>query len=167
MRRPRHLEAQRPVKLLVTANRSAGKSARSRPKHRESALQISIVEWHKRCVLPDQCKLLSIPNGDERPHLAAVRLLEEGMCPGASDLILVLSGGRVVWLETKLNKETGGGRKTYQSDNQRIFQMDVEALQHQYAIVRSIDEYAEFLASKGVKTRVAAMAPAPRLAIRA
>ena len=54
---------------------------------------------------------------------------------------LVLYAGRVIWLELK-------GDKGSQSRDQILFQNKVESLQHEYRVIRDLDEVMEVLGEK-------------------
>lgn len=66
-----------------------------------------------------------------------------GVVSGVSDLILVLNG-KVLFLEVKT--ETGK-----QSPHQIEFQDQVSSLGHEYAIIRSLDDFILILLANGLK----------------
>ena len=82
-----------------------------------------------------------------RAHLARLKAL--GLKPGTFDLLCFPGEGRVFWLEIKRPK--GGVVSTAQED----FGASMTRLGIPWAIVRSIDETREFLASINVLTREA------------
>lgn len=126
---------------------------RKKPDHPEHKLQKSLVAWHRQCVRPEHAVVISIPNGDERPKLAAIRLIEEGMHPGATDLLLILPGGRVCWVEVKLDT-TALTKRTDLSPSQISFRAMLLAMAHDHRVVRSIEQYEAVLEELGVPTIV-------------
>lgn len=68
-----------------------------------------------------------------------------GLLPGAADL-LVLWNGRAIYLEVKVAKGV-------QQASQKTFEDLVAAAGAHYAVVRSIDDVAEFMAFCGVQMR--------------
>lgn len=115
---------------------------RRAPRHAEDDLQTSLVEFHRRFADP-RALLFAVPNGGRRARAEAARLLDAGVLPGASDLILVTHGA-VAFVEVKLPQGLLTER-TYQSREQKQFQAAVEAFGHRYAVVRSVTEYADLL----------------------
>ena len=100
---------------------------------KEERIQFECVMW----LQSEGYFFFSIPNeateGKRVSHFVSM-----GMRPGAADMIVVLDGGRVVFVEYK--KETGK-----QSVRQRAFQERVEKLGHWYIIVRSVEELKKAL----------------------
>ena len=104
------------------------------PKHDESLLQAQIVkELRHRGIMVFMVGNDS-PAGDA---VKAGRMIALGLLPGVSDLIVVLQA-RCVFLELK----TPTGRL---SEAQVKFQEKVEALGHQYAVARSLQEAIDVL----------------------
>lgn len=103
-------------------------------KKEEHKLQVNIVKllrWNKFLVF-------SVPNGGSRYSIEALSLKAEGCMAGVSDLIIVLVG-QVFFIELKRPK---GGR---QSENQKIFQEEVEKRGHTYLIWKSLDDAVDFI----------------------
>ena len=98
--------------------------------HDESILQSQIVQ----ALSLHRIYAFMVPNdaAGKISQAKAGRLAAMGLRAGASDLLVVLPG-RVIFMEVK----TPTGK---QSKSQAIFQSVVEALGHQYALVRSVDE---------------------------
>lgn len=116
----------------------------------ESDLQISLVDFFDRSgPTADQAYLFSIPNGGRRDEQTGAILKAEGARAGMSDLVLLIRGGRAVFLETKLDEVKIGDtvlqKKTRQSTGQRQSQATVEALGFTYRVVRSLDDFLAVL----------------------
>lgn len=85
----------------------------------EHAEQVALISWwalaHKRYRLPEY-SLMAIPNGGARHILTAVKLKQEGVRAGVSDLLLRVSenGYHALWIEMKIK----GGKL---SDSQSRF----------------------------------------------
>lgn len=147
----------------------------------EETLQKSLVEFHATAVRnPLQAILLAIPNGEKRDASTAGKLVGRrkrrfdaikltdaelmvagglGVLPGAADLVLVLPAGRVVWIEVKVPKTDrhAAGR---QSDEQEAFQRSVEAMDHTYVVIQSVEAYQALLIAEGVELRIVSVFPA-------
>jgi hypothetical protein len=96
----------------------------------EARLQSQIVQY----LQSKNIYFFSVPN-EAAGRDAAIRMARMkamGLRSGVSDLVLVLPG-RVVFLEVK---EAGG----VQSEAQKRFQEKVEALGHQYFLVKSLED---------------------------
>lgn len=68
--------------------------------------------------------VFAIPNGGARNPIGAARLKAEGVLPGVPDLCVLLSGGRLLWVEMKRAK---GGRI---SKAQKAMHKAMDALGH-------------------------------------
>ena len=119
----------------------------------ERDLQRTLIRW-LRAALPLGAFAFAIPNeqrGDavsdvQRMRFGAARKAS-GVVSGMPDVGLVLHGGRVAWLELKAPK----GRT---SDMQDGLHARLDALGHQVAVIRSIDEAEAVLRAWGVPLRV-------------
>lgn len=80
----------------------------------------------------------AIPNAGRRSLRVGALMKAEGLRAGVADVCVMLSDGRVRWLETKRGK----GR---QSNAQKGFQAICERLGHHYAIAKSFDEAVAIL----------------------
>jgi len=76
--------------------------------------------------------MFSIPN-EGKNAIEQIRKKQIGMLPGASDTIIVLDG-QVIFCEFKDEK----GR---QSDKQKDFEQRVLSLNHEYWLIRSLEEF--------------------------
>jgi len=84
----------------------------------------------------------AIPNAARRSPMLAARMKAEGLRAGVADLCIMLPGGRTGWLELK-------NRKGRQSVAQLSFAAICERLDHDYAVVRSLDEAITVLKAWG------------------
>ena len=101
-------------------------------RHLEDNLQRAIVRYLRlKGIL-----VFHIPNGGSRNAREAHNLKLSGVLAGVSDLVILMQN-RAVFVELKTDK----GR---QSDNQKKFQQDVEALGFEYLIWRSLDDCINF-----------------------
>ncbi len=100
----------------------------------EAQIQASIVQ-----ALQDHGDYaMSVPNEAKRSMALASRLKAMGMRSGVSDLVVLLPGGKAVFMEVK----TATGK---QSENQKRFQARVESLGFAYCIARSQQDALSFL----------------------
>lgn len=105
-------------------------------KHEEHALQCVIVRY----LLLNNVYCFAIPNGGRRDAREGARLKKEGVLAGVTDIGIVLYD-EVFFIEIK----TPTGR---QSKSQKDFQENVERLNHQYQIWRSLDDAINFVANR-------------------
>jgi hypothetical protein len=85
--------------------------------------------------------IFSIPNGGTRNKLEAITMKATGLLAGASDLIVILPNGKLSFIELK----TDTGK---QSDKQIDFENRVNALGFEYKIIRSLEEFKQWIISK-------------------
>ena len=105
-------------------------------KHLEHKLQCSCIKYF-RYAYPVYSKLLfSIPNGGSRNIIEAVKLKKEGVLAGCADLFLSVPNSfyHGFYIEMKYGKNK-------QSENQKIFQKEVEAVGYKYSLCYSFDEF--------------------------
>ncbi|PRX33971.1 VRR-NUC domain-containing protein [Meinhardsimonia xiamenensis] len=128
---------------------------------REAAIQRAIVRA-LRLALPGTAIIHHSPNerraGGKAARRAQAILVGMGVCPGWPDLV-VLAGGRVVFLEVK----APGGRV---SAAQRAFRDAVEDQGHHWALVRSIDDALGALSEAGVRVRARCVRSVPGEAVK-
>jgi hypothetical protein len=87
----------------------------------------------------------SVPNEGQRAPRTAAFLKSTGMMPGVADLVVVIPGGRVFFMELKTLK----GRT---SAEQRAFRFLCEANGTPYELVRTPEEAASTLHAWGALT---------------
>lgn len=101
----------------------------------EERIQQEIVMHYRNnyCLLhhKPQCVIFSVPN-EGKPEL-----VRTGLLAGVSDLI-ILHGQKVIFLEVKTQKGV-------QSEKQKEFQRKVSVLGFEYKLVRSFEEYKDFI----------------------
>lgn len=113
-----------------------GKKPRRRSTYDEHHLQASEVRYI-RGVRPDLSGVFfCIPNGQKRTSRQTAWLKEEGLLPGASDMILLKSTSQYGFL--CIENKTPKGK---QSPEQKVFQYEVERHGGKYIIVRTLDEF--------------------------
>jgi hypothetical protein len=110
----------------------------------EAKVQKEIVDYI-RTVAP-QCMVFAIPNGSQRTATGRPANAVVGFTAGAPDLVVVVPGGRVLWLEVKAEK----GRV---SDAQLKFHLDLQARSHDIAVVRSLDDVRNAFQILNIETR--------------
>lgn len=125
--------------------------ARKRRADPEHKIQAAIVRFHRYAVDSADAILFSVPNGGKRGKVTAAKMHAEGALPGASDLILVTKDA-VDFLEVKIPSGPGIRAGT-QSKEQLQFEQNVLRLGHPYTVIRSIDDYKDILAKRGVPVR--------------
>lgn len=108
--------------------------------HTESKIQIECVKWFhlQYRTEPALCyHFFSVPNGGLRRLITAQIMKAEGAKPGVSDLLLMVPNGKYNFLAIEMKADKGR-----QSDNQKIFQKQVEKLGFgKYVICKSFDEF--------------------------
>lgn len=113
---------------------------------RELPVHASILGYLRQ-VLP-HCVTAHIPNGGARDARTGAMLKRLGTLAGMPDLVVILPRGRVLWLEVKGSK---GRTSTAQTD----IWLKLRGLNHDYAVVHSIDETRRALAALAIETREA------------
>lgn len=110
----------------------------------EDKLQAEIVAWfnNEYCLKHHnpRCLIFSIPNGGNRNKIAAMKFKATGLLAGASDLVVVLPNV-ISFIELKTDLGT-------QSDVQKDFESRVELLGFEYKIIKSLNEFKEWLNKK-------------------
>ena len=108
------------------------KGYRAPAKNPEHKIQVALVDYLEIALKPEIiCR--AIPNGGLRKKRVGQQLKAEGVRRGTPDLFFCLPAGRIAWLEMKAAK---GGLRPEQKD----FRDRVQALDHLWAMVRSVDE---------------------------
>jgi hypothetical protein len=110
--------------------------------HREAELQTACIRWF-RYQYPKLAPIMfAVPNGGSRNLREAMRLKEQGVVSGVSDLILLKPNSQYssLCIEMKADK----GRQT---GNQKHFQKVAEEAGNRYVVIRSFDEFRETVIS--------------------
>lgn len=102
----------------------------------EAKIQQEIIEWF-RSNYYKKGVIFSVPNERSGGYMAMKDLLLTGLLSGVSDLIVVLKG-RVIFVEVK--NEIGK-----QSAKQKKFQTNIESLDFDYHLVRTLFEFKALL----------------------
>lgn len=101
-----------------------------------------MVTWYRNAYClkhhKPRCVIYSVPNDGYNVKEQMVKRAT-GLLPGVSDLVIMLPGPLSIYVEVKI--ESGG----VQSDAQKEFEQTVTALGFRYVIVRSLDEFKEFI----------------------
>ncbi len=104
----------------------------------ESALQQQIFNWYNNnyCLknMVNRGMIFSIPNGGTRNIMEAMTLKATGLLKGASDLIVILPNGKLMFVELKQPKGI-------QSIDQKDFENRVKILGFEYHIIKSLEEF--------------------------
>jgi hypothetical protein len=127
--------------LKRTTKPRIGTTRRRQP---ERAIQSSIVDF-LRYIIP-HVLVFAIPNGAPRNTYGLVSHYVPGLTPGIPDLAVCLRGGRIVFLEIK----TKTGRA---SDVQIAIHGRLNALGHDVAVVRNLDDVRRALKIWNIETR--------------
>lgn len=107
----------------------------------EHSIQVGLIRELEYKLRPELVRY-AIPNGGLRNARVAQKMKAEGLLPGMPDLGFAMEEGRSRWLEMK----TGKGSL---SDYQWGIRRKLEALGHEWALARSIDEALEHLSKWG------------------
>lgn len=123
-----------------------GKKPKRNVSHEEDNIQEAFFNT-ARMIFPKLDKLLfAVPNGGKRDKKEAARFKRQGVVPGVSDILCLVSNNTytMLCLETKTEEGT-------QSDEQIKFQKQIEAAGGLYLIYRNAAEGIELL-TKYLKT---------------
>ena len=99
-------------------------------KKSEETIQKEIVNY---CKL-NNILIFCVPNESTRSNSKFIGM---GVLSGVSDLVLILEN-RIVFVELKTHKRI-------QSERQKEFESRVSELGHQYIVIRSLDEFKNFI----------------------
>jgi hypothetical protein len=105
----------------------------------EHKLQTALCDYLNIAARPE-LHWFAIPNGGHRHIRVAQVLKNEGAKRGSPDLVFLLPGGKVGWLEMK-------AQRGVLSDAQKTFRDKAQSLGHAWAVARTIDEALAFLTS--------------------
>jgi len=109
----------------------------------EDILQAQIYKWYHNtyCTKLNNPRhvIFSVPNGGHRSKSEAARFKATGLVAGVSDLIII-QPSRIIFIELKL--PTGKQQK-----NQIDFEHKVKALNFEYYVVRSLEDFKKIVVS--------------------
>ena len=107
----------------------------------EDILQAKIYKWYHNTYCTKlnnpQHVIFAVPNGGQRSKSEAARFKATGLLAGVSDLI-VIQPNRIIFVELKLEK----GR---QQKTQIDFERKVKALNFEYYVIRSLEEFKKIV----------------------
>lgn len=104
----------------------------------EARIQVDIVRYLAELRKTGKLEFFCVPNEAASNPVRQGQMIAMGLRPGVSDLVVLLTGRRVLFLEVK--NETG-----VQRESQKKFQQTVRNLGFEYFIVRSTDDVKKIL----------------------
>jgi hypothetical protein len=109
----------------------------------EAQLQAEIVMWYTNnyCLKIHNPKgvIFSVPNELSGTNvIATMQAKAKGLKKGVSDLVVILPNKQTIFVELKVGKNT-------QSESQKAFQRDVQALGFNYHLVYSLNEFKQII----------------------
>ncbi len=110
--------------------------SRRHPKDEEHRLQVACVRWFRMQYPHLREMLFAVPNGGRRDEKTGVRLKEEGVIAGVSDMILLQRNDRYGALLIEMKTKTGR-----QSESQKRWQKAAEEQGYRYVVCRSLEEF--------------------------
>ena len=123
--------------------------------NQETLVQQAIIDLWRLKFRWNKEVLLAIPNGVHLSEVQAKIAVSMGLHRGASDLLLVREGGRVLWIEVKRPELRVRGRVVQRGGSteasQISFRQTIESLGHEYVVVDSTDAFLVALEERGVK----------------
>lgn len=117
----------------------------------EDDLQKTCLQYLLLAVPQSEAIWFHVPNGGLRSKRTAAHLKSMGVLPGVADLVFILPGGKVGFVEMKAPK----GRL---EPEQRDFAARADALGASYYIAKSLDEFIGAVEAIGIRPRVRAAA---------
>lgn len=112
------------------------KKTRKKPTDDEHRIQVACVRWFRLKYPKLKNILFAVPNGGRRDAVTGARLKDEGATSGVADLILLRSNRSYGALCVEMKTADG-----IQSESQKDWQKEVEAMGNKYVICRSLDEF--------------------------
>lgn len=110
-------------------------------RNEEARLQTMCVRWFDLQYPDKRLRLFSIPNEGVRNPVNGARMKAMGRRKGAPDMVLLASGGRVVFFEFKSEK----GKI---SAEQKAFHETIRGWGGMVYIVKSFDDFCEIVSSE-------------------
>lgn len=117
--------------MSIDEYRALQSKVKRRPMQTEHAIQVACVSWF-RAEYP-QFLILALPNAAQRSERMGRWMKDEGLLPGAADLIVIIHND-ILFVEMK----TAKGR---QQETQKAFQKRVEKLGFGYIVCHSTEEF--------------------------
>lgn len=109
---------------------------RRKNKHIESGIQKACVRWFRIQYCQYAKLLFAVPNGGLRNAIEAAIMQDEGVVPGVSDLILLISRNGYTSLCIEMKRADGK-----QTKFQKEWQLLVEKNGSKYVICRCFDDF--------------------------
>lgn len=135
-----------------TAPRSSGIAPSIFPRkrnHWERRLQIYLVRQFRRLVDPLEAILVAQENGEDRSSETLALLGAMGLHAGWMDLVLVMTGARVHWIEVKLEATLQHGRTDLREDQRETHAL-LGFYDHRVSVVRNAGEFWTIVDSYGI-----------------
>ncbi len=107
----------------------------------EAKIQAEIVRFLSEKRKDGNLEFFCVPNEAASNPVRQGQMIAMGLRPGVSDLVVLLTGSRVLFLEVK--NETG-----VQRESQKKFQSTVQNLGFEYFIVRSTEDVKKILQAR-------------------
>ena len=108
--------------------------------HNESNIQIVCVRWFRQHYPKYATLMFSVPNGGYRHIQTAIRMHNEGMTAGVSDLILLMPSGDGVFHSLCIEMKTLA-KTSKQSTAQKDWQKQIEQVGNCYKVVHCFEEF--------------------------
>jgi len=105
-------------------------------KSKEAKIQSACINWFRLQYPKLKNLLFAVPNGGSRNVIEAKNLKRQGVLPGVSDLIFLVSSSKYPYLCIEMKH--GKGR---QSENQKRWQEEIEKAGGKYIICNSLDQF--------------------------
>lgn len=105
-------------------------------RNEEHEIQKSCVKWFSIKYPKLKGLLFAVPNGERRDISTGLKLKEEGVVAGVSDLVLLYPGA--FYPSLCIEMKTPKGK---QQESQKLWQKKVETAGNKYVICRSLDDF--------------------------
>lgn len=111
-----------------------------------------LLRQFRKLVDPLEATLCSLENGEDRQASTLALLEAMGVLSGLHDLALVMTRGRIHWIEIKLDKTETHGRTDLRADQAELHDL-WDYYGHKSSVVRSADEFWAIVDSYGIAHR--------------
>ena len=125
-------------------------------RQREAALQKqchALMAKHS----PEHALFFSIPNEGRRSGRNGAEMNRMGRLKGVADYFILTSQCQL-FIEFKVDKDAFGGKRTYQSPEQKAFEARCVGVRAMYRVVRSVEEFLDACWMIGLLTNVSVTA---------
>lgn len=124
---------------------------RRRNRH-ELRLQVFLLRQFRKLVDPLDATLVSLENGEDRQASTLALLEAMGVLSGLHDLALVMTRGRLHWIEVKLEKTLEHARSELRPDQVELHEL-WEFYGHKSSVVRNAEEFWAIVDSYAIPHR--------------